>query len=43
MMASLFEKIFRPKEAEKSKNALKEEESFLQLRGYRPVFHDWKG
>lgn len=42
-MASLFEKIFRPKEAEKSKQALKNEESFLQLRGYRPVFHDWNG
>jgi len=42
-MASLFEKIFRPKEAEKSKNALKADETFLQLRGYRPVFHDWNG
>ena len=42
-MASLFEKIFRPKEAEKSKDALKADETFLQLRGYRPVFHDWNG
>ena len=43
-MSSLFEKIFRPKEAEKAKDALqKANETFLTLRGYSPVFRDWNG
>ena len=43
-MSSLFDKIFRPKEAEKSKNALQKADAFFcQLNGYKPVFHDWHG
>lgn len=42
-MASLFEKIFRPKEATKSDKALLANETFLALRGYTPVFRDWNG
>lgn len=43
-MSSLFDKIFRPKEATKSREALQRaDETFLSLRGYRPVFRDWNG
>lgn len=43
-MSSLFDKIFRPKEAEKSQEALlRANETFLTLRGYHPVFRDWNG
>ena len=43
-MSSLFEKIFRPKDAKKSQEALQRaNETFLSLRGYRPVFRDWNG
>lgn len=43
-MSSLFEKIFRPKDAKKSQDALQQaNETFLSLRGYRPVFRDWNG
>lgn len=41
---SLFEKIFRPKEAKESQKALKESDGFFHtLRNYRPVFTDWHG
>ena len=41
---SLFDNIFRPKEAKKSQEALKEaNEVFYSLRGYKPVFRDWNG
>lgn len=41
---SLFDKIFRPKEAKKSQDALRNaDETFLSLRGYHPVFRDWNG
>lgn len=41
---SLFEKIFRPKQAKESQKALKEAEGFFHtLRNYRPVFTDWNG
>ena len=41
---SLFDRIFRPKEAKESKQALEKAEGyFKELRGYRPVFHDWHG
>lgn len=40
----LFERIFRPKEAKESQKALNSAEGyFRELRGYRPVFHDWRG
>jgi len=40
----LFEKIFRPKEAKESQAALDRARGFFySLRGYRPVFQDWKG
>lgn len=41
----LFDRIFRPKEAKKSKEALDNSanEVFYSLRGYKPVFHDWNG
>ena len=43
-MSSLFEKIFRPKDAKKSQEALQQaDETFLTLRGYHPVFRDWNG
>ena len=42
-MMSLFDKIFRPKEATKSDEALKKGATFLELTNYRPVFTDWKG
>lgn len=41
---SLFEKIFRPKDAKKSKEALKNAREFFHtLSGYRPVFTSWGG
>ena len=41
---TLFEKIFRPKQAEKSKEAIAKADGFFAtLTGYRPVFHDWHG
>lgn len=40
---SLFDKIFRPKEAIKSDNAVDKGVTFLELNNYRPVFSDWKG
>lgn len=41
---SLFDKIFRPKEAKKSEDALKEAKSFFQtLTAYAPVFTNWGG
>lgn len=41
---SLFDKIFRPKDATKSQEALQRaNETFLSLRGYSPVFRDWNG
>ena len=41
---SLFDKIFRPKEATKSDNAVKGGNAyFYELNNYRPVFTDWKG
>lgn len=43
-MSSLFEKIFRPKEATKTQEALQRaDDTFLSLRGYSPVFRDWNG
>ena len=39
----LFERIFRPKEATKSENAVDKGINFLELNNYRPVFSDWKG
>ena len=40
----LFDSIFRPKQATKSQEALqKANETFIALRGYKPVFHDWNG
>lgn len=42
-MSSLFDKIFRPKEAAKSDDAVRANETFLALRGYKPVFRDWNG
>ena len=43
-MANLFDKIFRPKEAKKSEEALQKADAFfVGLNGYRPVFHDWHG
>ena len=41
---SLFDLIFRPKEAQKSRDALKNADGFFHtLRNYRPVFTDWNG
>lgn len=41
---SLFDRIFRPKEAKESQKALKEADGFFHtLRNYRPVFTDWHG
>ena len=39
----LFERIFRPKEATKSEQAVDKGINFLELNNYRPVFSDWKG
>lgn len=41
---SLFEKIFRPKEATKSEQVMDSSKPiFYELNNYRPVFTDWKG
>ena len=41
---SLLDKIFRPKEAEKSEDALREARSFFEtLTAYAPVFTNWGG
>ncbi len=40
---SLFDRIFRPKEAKESKKALEMSSTFKTLSGYRPAFHDWHG
>lgn len=40
---SLFDRIFRPKEAIKSDNAVNKGINFLELNNYKPVFTDWKG
>lgn len=41
---SLLDKVFRPKEAKKSEDALKEARSFFQtLTAYAPVFTNWGG
>jgi len=40
---SLFDKIFRPKEATKSEQVLEGKPFFYELNNYRPVFTDWKG
>lgn len=41
---SLFEKIFRPKDAKESQKALQQAEGlFYALKDYRPVFRDWHG
>lgn len=42
-MMSLFDRIFRPKEATKSESAINKGVTFLELNNYRPVFTDWKG
>lgn len=39
----LFDRIFRPKEATKSEQAVEKGINFLELNNYRPVFSDWKG
>ena len=39
----LIDRIFRPKEATKSKEAVKNGAMFYELANYRPVFTDWKG
>lgn len=40
---SLFDKIFRPKDAKESQKALAQSVVFQELRGYKPVFHDYSG
>lgn len=41
---SLFDRIFRPKEATKSETVLNGNRAlFYELNNYRPVFTDWKG
>ena len=41
---SLLDKIFRPKEAKKSEDALREAKSFFQtLTAYTPIFTNWGG
>lgn len=40
---SLFEKIFRPKDATKSDKVLYGRPMFYELNTYRPAFTDWKG
>jgi len=43
-MSTLFDKIFRPKEAKKSEEALQKADAFfVGLSGYKPVFHNWHG
>lgn len=41
---SLFDSIFRPKEAKESQIVLKDADKFFKtITGYEPIFHDWKG
>lgn len=41
---SLFEKLFRPEKNKPSDEALANAKGFFyELRGYNPVFHDWRG
>lgn len=40
---SLFDKIFRPREATKSETAQSKATRFIELSNYHPVFTDWKG
>ena len=41
---SLFDRIFRPKEALKSMRALRDAKKyFTTLTAYEPVFHSWRG
>ena len=41
---SLFDSIFRPKQAKESQMALKNARAFFgTITGYEPVFHDWRG
>lgn len=41
---SLFDAIFRPKDAKESKAALDNATSYFKtITGYEPVFHDWRG
>lgn len=41
---SLFDSIFRPKQAKESQAALKGAEAFFKtITGYEPVFHTWEG
>jgi HK97 family phage portal protein len=43
-MSTLFDRIFRPKEAKKSEEALQKADAFfVGLSGYKPVFHNWHG
>lgn len=39
----LFDRIFRPKDAKKSEQALQNTVIFKELNNYRPVFIDWHG
>lgn len=39
----LFDRIFRPKDAKKSEQALQNTVIFKELNNYRPVFTDWHG
>lgn len=40
----LFDRIFRPKESKEAQKAIDKAEGYFQeLRGYRPVFRDWRG
>jgi hypothetical protein len=41
---SLFEQIFRPKQAKESKKALENATGYFKtITGYEPVFHNWEG
>lgn len=40
---SLFDRIFRPKEAKESQKVLAASTTFKTLNGYRPCFRDWHG
>ena len=40
---SLFDRVFRPKEAKESAKAIEASTTFKTLTGYKPVFRDWHG
>lgn len=40
---SLFDWVFRPREAKKSEAAIDKGTRFIELSSYTPVFRDWKG